>query len=206
MDGPAPLNQKVVIRSFQAIGAGPIFMRWLEDYLTDCTYYLDHHDTHSECWITDNGTGQGKPMSGDIFSTGCISHALVPTPSDPHFYVDDTLDVVAAKSSSEPHKLVQKTIDIRVAWFCDAGLAINPKKNELLLFGTDIDPVNVNGTLVSASLSMKFLGLKIQQNLKFDENVGDLCSKIRSAAGRIKTEGFDLGIPDRRTLFCGWIV
>lgn len=86
-----------------------------------------------------------------------------------------------------------------------AGLSINEAKTDLVCFGTSINPINVNGISVSSSSSLKFLGLSIQQDLRFNIHTDRLCSCIRSAAGRIRASGGHLGVWDRKTLFSGWI-
>ena len=71
--------------------------------------------------------------------------------------------------------------------------------------GFDPDPIKVGTVIVQPSKSVKFLGCKIQQNLKWNEQVTDLSNKLRKTASRIRFEGQVLDRQDKKTLYHSWI-
>ena len=85
-----------------------------------------------------------------------------------------------------------------------AGLTLSTAKSELIGFGFDPNPITVNGTTILPSNSIKFLGIHIESNLKWNKHVELLCNKLRSTAGRIRSEGRLFSINDRRTLYFAW--
>ena len=68
-------------------------------------------------------------------------------------------------------------------WLLHNCLALNPDKSESVLLGTatrigplrDVVSVNVAGTPITLSHSIKSLGLVIDENLKFDSHVSAVC-------------------------------
>jgi len=93
----------------------------------------------------------------------------------------------------------------KALWYEYAGLTLNVKKSELLTFGFVAAPISINGDHIHPSPSIKFLGLHLQQNLKWDIQVSELCNKIRWAASRIRSEGQFFCLSDRILLYNAWI-
>jgi len=81
----------------------------------------------------------------------------------------------------------------------------NASKSEIIGFGSHIEPLTINGQTIHPTSSIKFLGLTIQSNLNFQKHVDDISNKMRSAAGRLRTECRHLTLSDKRTVFNGWI-
>jgi len=72
--------------------------------------------------------------------------------------------------------------------------------------GFSPQPLSIEGVLINPSTSMKFLGVILQADLKWDRTIESLCNRIRFAASRIRNEGRFFDQWDRRKLFSGWIM
>ena len=83
------LSHSLILRTLEAIGAGPLMLNWTTDYLSGCLQYVDLNGFHSAIWSTDVGVGQGKRLSGDFFNLGCLSNAIWSVLSDLILYADD---------------------------------------------------------------------------------------------------------------------
>jgi len=180
-------------------------IHWTTDYLHGCKQFVDVGGTFSETWELDVGVGQGKPLSADLFNLASLSNALWTTISENVLYADDGGDVITGDSEAELNNNIRSTALLRSSWFKLAGLTLNAAKSELIGFGTTPEPLVIEGSTIFPSSSIKFLGLTIQSNLKFDEHVNDISGKMRSCAGRIRADARHLSVNDRRTLFNGWI-
>ena len=171
-----------------------------------CAQFIDVGGTFSETWENEVGVGQGKLLSADFFNLGCLSNALWTTLSFLIQYADDGGDIISGDSDIELNKNIRATALARTNWFNLAGLSLNASKSELIgFFGSRPEPLEIEGHTIQPSTSIKFLGLTIQSDLKFQDHVDDISSKMRSAAGRLRSVGRNLLIDDRRTLFNGWI-
>jgi hypothetical protein len=73
-------------------------------------------------------------------------------------------------------------MDVKL-WFSQNGLALNPDKSEVLQIcpiwqhqsSTAIDRLNVAGSLIKPSGSIKYLGVTLDSRLTFDQHVGKVC-------------------------------
>src|SRR5688572_33131752 len=69
------------------------------------------------------------------------------------------------------------------AWFCFNGLAINPNKSEAILFGScqrlrsfpPLSSVDLAGTAVPLSDTVKTLGVTLDSKLTFPPHITSLC-------------------------------
>jgi len=153
----------------------------------------------------DVGVGQGKRLSADLFNLGTLSNALWSLLSHLVQYADDGGDVISGSTDSELNENIRLTATARTTWFNLAGLTLNASKSEIIGFGSHIEPLTINGQTIHPTSSIKFLGLTIQSNLNFQKHVDDISNKMRSAAGRLRTECRHLTLSDKRTVFNGWI-
>jgi len=182
-------------------------LRWTENLLYNCEYFVQVGDSRSESWFsTDVGVGQGKQFSPELFNVGTISQPLwCPDSSGVHF-ADDGGDIIAADTEAECQELIQKVAEKKAEWFRLAGLSLNAKKSELIGFGFTPAPIMIEGETVHPTTSITFLGAIIDNKLNWDLHISKLCDKIRWQAGRIRNEGHLLKVRDRKILLHAWIL
>ena len=68
-------------------------------------------------------------------------------------------------------------------WFAENGLALNPDKSEAVLFSTSqrakglsvISTIDAAGSTVALSSKIKFLGVTLDGNLNFNDQVKNVC-------------------------------
>ena len=120
-------------------------------------------------------------------------------------YADDGGDVIHGDSKESCNKAIKLVLEQRVKWFRNIGLALNPKKTELMGFNFIPDQVTIGDVIINPKSEITFLGVKIQSDLKWTSHVSSLCAKIRGAAGRIRSDGRHLRVSEKRILYQGWI-
>jgi len=201
------LNHSLIIETLKRMGAGPLMLAWSSDFLSNCEYFVQIESTRSSSWSCGNaGIGQGKKFSPDFFNIGTMSQTLWCDFVESSLFADDGGDVVFGDTAEECQARIQEAADKKADWFDCAGLTLNIDKSEVIGFGFSPSPISINGEIISPSTSIKFLGLRIQSNLKWDQHLTDLCNKVRWSAGRIRSEGSLLGEKDKRILYNGWIL
>ena len=89
-------------------------------------------------------------------------------------------------------------------WYDLVGLSLNVKKSEVMGFGFTPKIISINNESIKPSTSIKFLGLTIQSDLKWNAHVDYICNKLRASAGRIRFEGRHFTVKDRKTLYFAW--
>ena len=201
------LNHEIILKSLQRTGAGPLMLAWTKSFLKDCEYFVQIGSTKSSSWVCrKTGVGQGKKFSPNLYNIGTASQSLWCDFLESSYFADDGSDVVFGDTDDECQARLQEAADKKAEWFECIGLTLNVSKSEVVGFGFNPKEVKIQNEVIIPSTSTKFLGLIIQNDLKWDQQVSLLCNKIRWAAGRIRSEGFLLSTNDKKTLFNGWIM
>ena len=68
-------------------------------------------------------------------------------------------------------------------WFCVNGLALNPDKSEAIWFSTrqrsesstPVSSVNIAGSIITTSSTVKTLGITLDNRLSLDQHVSSVC-------------------------------
>jgi len=200
------LQHDVIIQSLEAIRVGPAMMKWMKSFLEGCLVHVDIDGHKSSPWPVDVGVGQGRKLSPNLYNLGTLSQAILAIYSIFTGYADDSIDVVYGDTKVDCEKNILLTINQRVQWYRDIGLALNEGKTEFMGCGFTPDPIEINGTTINPSKKITFLGSIIEANLKLDEQTTKTCSKLRQAAARIRIEGRHFDVKDRRILFNSWAI
>ena len=86
---------------------------------------------------------------------------------------DTSIDAVTMKLKDD----LQKLLD----WFKHNGMCANPAKFQMMFLGLKSDSsfiLNIGGQQAKQSEQVKLLGVQIDNSLKFDAHVKELCRKI----------------------------
>ena len=118
-------------------------------------------------------------------------------------YADDGCSIISGDSMVELNKNIVMACKDKTEWYQDAGFVINGIKSDLLGINCQPNPITVAGHKVINRTNIKFLGLHITQDLKWNLHVNKLCDKARYTANKIKAEGWCFFVRDRVLLFNG---
>ena len=155
-------------------------LRWIETYLRGRKQYVmvgGERSTHSEC---DFGVPQGSVLGPFLFSiyVSPITDIIAAHGVQFHQYADDTQLYIAIQSDDDLARLEKCTLAVR-DWFTENGMLLNPDKSEVLLVASQrnakkIAPgsgVSVAGAKITSSVTLKSLGVTLDQSLTFDQHV-----------------------------------
>ena len=123
-------------------------------------------------------------------------------------YADDGGHVVAdptEKGCIEKAELVCKRM---AAWYDKVGLTMNARKTEVVCFGfgRNFDGgVSVKGELIKPSTTIKFLGVKIDNDLGMKSQVKHVADKLRYSAANIRKQSTGTNLKERIILYNAWI-
>ena len=106
------------------------------------------------------------------------------------FMKDKCLDTLANRMTEELDKIQD--------WLNCNKLSLNVLKTNFMIFTTNAKnrnlnkPLNIKNTEIKQVKSTKFLGVKIQENLKWDEHIASIKTKLSRATGIIRKVKNDL--------------
>ena len=199
------LSHEVILTSMKILGVGPKMINWTKNFIEGSTQFVEINGHRSEGYTTSIGVRQGRRISPDYFSIGTLTAAFWSAVAESFLYADDGMNVVYADSIEECNALLQAVALDLANWYDLVGLSLNVKKSEVMGFGFTPNPIVLNNETILPSKAIKFLGLNIQSDLKWNVHVDAICNKIRASAGRIRFEGQNHRVKDRRQLYFAWM-
>jgi len=174
---------------------------WIASFLNGCKNFVQIGDGKSEEWVVESGSGKGRRLSPDLYNIASLSQAILFVAlSFFAGYADDGIDIVFGSSDAECDNKLQALAHERKEWYRKAGLPLNISKTEILGFGFSPSPINIDNIIIRPKTEITFLGITIQNDLKWTSQLAVLNNKIRSAAGRIRHDGRHLNTSDKRML------
>ncbi len=144
------------------------------DFLTNRQQYVRTDSEISSTITINTGAPQGCVLSAFLFIVYTNALSLNSIDCKIIKYADDT--VVIGLISDNNEQEYKNTIDYVSKWCADNFLDLNASKTKEIVFDmrknqNSKEPININNTSVAIVPSYKYLGVTIQQNLKWNEHV-----------------------------------
>ena len=92
-------------------------------------------------------------------------------------YADDGCSIISEDSMDEFTENIVLACKEKTEWYQDASFVINGSKSELLGINCQPDSITLAEHKVMNKTNIKFLGLHITQDLKWNLLINDLCDK-----------------------------
>ena len=90
-------------------------------------------------------------------------------------------------------------------WFKSNHLKDNPGKSHILLSSKKLEIVSVDGISLAASSHEKLLGVTIDSELRFENNITELCHKVSKTINALCRISSFMSLEKRRTLMKAFI-
>jgi hypothetical protein len=159
----------------------------IRSYLQDRSQIIRVGSQESRSYECLLGVPQGSVLGPILFSIFISPVARVAEQHgiSQHQYADDTslyVSLSAIDKERRKEQLEHCLTDVRL-WFNQNGLALNPDKSEVLQMcpiwqhqsTTGIEELDVAGSIIKPSGSIKYLGVTLDSRLSFDQHVGKVC-------------------------------
>jgi hypothetical protein len=95
-------------------------------------------------------------------------------------YADDNSIIIASESLDDLKQNLEENGTKVTEWFCANGLKANPDKYQAIIFGgksSSTETITVKNCTISCQNSVKLLGIYIDSELSFNEQVKNVCKK-----------------------------
>jgi len=171
-------------RLYTSFGIRGMVVDWLSTYLSGRTQRVAVGQACSALTHLSMGVPQGSVLGPLLFTlyTSPIGHIVNSWGVHHQQYADDTQLFISLQNTQSISQLEGCLSDL-YSWFCNNGLSLNPDKSDAIHFCTSqrarftesVTAVNVAGTTVSTSDSIKTLGVLLDNRLSFTPHVKSLC-------------------------------
>ena len=176
----------LISRLSSCFGLSGTSLNWISSYLTNRTQSVKIGDACSSLSTITSGVPQGSVLGPILFAlyTSPVSAIVEAHGVSQQQYADDTQLYISISSktiSSNTVRLEACLSDLH-SWFSHNWLALNPSKSDAILLGTskklstlsDLNSINISGTIGPLSDCVKLLGITLDQCLTFDSYITSL--------------------------------
>ena len=147
------------------------------NYLKGRKQRVKINDSFSSWSNITSGVPQGSILGPLLFNIFLSDLFLFETETDIASYADDnTLYTPGECIKSVIKKIESSSIKI-FDWFSNNAMKGNPEKCHLILSNSEQTTGNINSVIIENSLCTKLLGIKIDNKLKFDSHINEMCKK-----------------------------
>ena len=184
----------LLLRKLQRYGFGEHEIAWFTDYFSGREQCVCINNVCSDFRPVTIGVPQGSLLGPLLFSLFIDDLCKIDYASSTKvcLYADDTAVFVKSKNAEDISKTLQVEIDKICDWLHINCLALNIKKTKCMLIGSKGRlknsrlSLNHKGASIEQVKSFRYLGVIIDSNLKWDEHIAMVRSKIASATGRVQ--------------------
>ena len=183
---------------------GPV-LAYLKSYLTNRKQYINANNSSSEHMNISYGVPQGSVLGPLFFNIYANEISYLQLNMDVVQYADDTVLMCSGSDLTELVDKANNALQVFYDWCCFNKLALNINKTQYIIFSPapcPFDPVlTINGTPLEKVKEYKYLGVIIDENLKFDKHITKIKSKLSQLCGVSFKLGRFLSLDAARTFY-----
>ena len=184
------VDHDILLHKLRIYGLSSNAHQWFKSYLTDrkqCTYIEGVYSAQGNLTC---GVPQGSVLGPLLFLIHLNDLDLFLTHAKADMYADDTSFHVSGKNIEEINKRLNKDAGIVSSWCDNNRMIINTEKTKSMLIGSKQRiallghpsslSIIVNNSLLKNVNCEKLLGVKIDSNLLWHDQVDYICTKVNN--------------------------
>ena len=204
------LQHSVVFQKLEKYGLRGPCLEWFKSYLTNRSLQVKCVDHHGNTILSERkqcnyGTPQGSCMGPLLFLIFCNDLHLNLQFLNSIQFADDTTVYISHRSRSYIKFCLSSDLEAIQDWFRANSLTLNLDKTVLLYFGRGrskpLDNIEIGSHKLKAATSTKFLGLWIDNKLKWREHVQKLLTKLQAKKALLQRSKHLLTTHAKRILY-----
>ena len=179
------LDRRILLAKLARYGIGEVSLRWMESYFSGRQQFVQYNGVTSSMLPVDYGVPQGSivgPMLFVIFINDIVRCSDV---LNFILYADDTNVFIKSSDVERSVETMNEELKKLCNWMTANRLTLNMSKLHYVLFhrrghsvGSPTGNIYVDGVTVERESSTKFLGLILDENLRFDIHVTQLVKRL----------------------------
>ena len=179
------VDHETLLKKLEDIGITELSLEWFRSYLTDRKIITCINNIPSKELPLKHGVPQGSLLGPLLFLIfindlpSCFNKCSV------HLYADDTVIFYADKNVSNIQKVLNEELRSLDIWMRCNKLKVNCSKTVSMLMGTkrmltrnNTLNVSLNGEKLLQVKNFKYLGMYVDDELKWNLHIQQLCEKV----------------------------
>ena len=181
------VDHTTLLRKLQDYGIrGPV-LTFIESYLTNRKQFVNLTGVDSDLFDIAYGVPQGSVLGPLFFNVYANEISLLQLDLDVVQYADDTVLMASGRDLDELTNKVNNALKKISDWCSFNKLALNIGKTKYIFFSPSACPENlvlsVNGTPLDRVSEYKYLGVTIDEKLKYQKHISTVIAKLSRLCG-----------------------
>ena len=182
------LNHKILLRKLEWYGIRGKALDLIRSYLADRRQVVRIGDSFSGHKVINIGVPQGSIMGPLLFLIYINDLPNVSQLFHPVLFADDTTLSIRHSNLNQLILICNRELELFHDWSVSNRLSINLGKTKCMIITTKhlpdyINDITLNNIAISIVNEHRFLGIQIDQNLKFNNHIDHICKKVSKSIG-----------------------
>ena len=183
------LNHNILLAKLDKIGIRGTPQKWFSSYLNNRTQFVEYHSDKSELRNVSCGVPQGSILGPLLFLLYMNDIITVCKECNPILFADDTTLLYKDSDYNSLYRKANNELNNISNWFAANKLSLNVEKTQFIQFNwSKNDPIehenlSINGNYIQNVSHVKFLGVLVDKNMKWNEHISCKCSQISRTIG-----------------------
>ena len=178
------IDHEILLSKMDRLGMRGNVLNWFRSYLSDRKQFVVVNEPESAIKILNKGVPQGSIVGPVIFIIYMNDLSEFCIQSKPTFFADDTTLLVTSPNKDLLNKIMAKELKVVNNWLATNKLCLNVGKTKCVSFKVK-SPQNLflDEMKIQECKTMKYLGVHIDNELKFLDHIDSLKKKLSKAVG-----------------------
>ena len=205
------VNHKILLDKLYHYGIRGVSHKWFSSYLTNRQQSVSVPGATSDPLTVTCGVPQGSVLGPLLFLLYINDIMLVSEVFKSILFADDTCLLAQHKNIKSLETVVNNELINISDWLIANGLSLNIDKSNFLLFGdkklttTCNFVIGISGQKLEKKTVVKYLGVKIDDQLKWDAQISHVNTKVSQGIGIICKLRHTLPLQSLRNLYFSFI-
>lgn len=195
------VNHDILLQKLWCYGFRGVSFSWIKSYLSQRTQVVKTFGEISDVADISCGVPQGSVLGPILFLLYINDLATIDIQGTFTLFADDTTILWHNKNVNSLRDTIKSDI-CKVKQWCDSNLLVfNTNKTNILTFKFAYDDLFLDNQHIKNNSHTKFLGLYIDEKLKFDVHVVNLCKRLASGCYAVRITSNELGFLAAKTAY-----
>ena len=178
------VNHEILLKKLEHYGIRDVPLKLLNSYLHNRYQFTQYNGTTSTKKILSCSVPQGSILGPLLFNIYINDLTTITNKLKPILFADDSCFYYSNPNVHELISVINNEMINVSSWLTSNRLTLNHSKSHYMIFNRklniplDLEPVILNNKIINKVTETTFLGLIIQQNLKWNGHIKSLANKI----------------------------